>query len=258
MYKFLCYPLLGLAWLSAPTAQAFVVSSFGADADSYIQSHTPTSNFGSLSQSLLKNTGSGNFLRKSYLRFDFSSLTSEPIVGATLTLQFLETNVGTTFGGNANFELYGLTNDALDGWLENTVTWNNAPANNTGNNDFIGADTTLLDTFSLVGKGVGTTVSLNSAGLVAFLANNLASGNSIATFLLRRTTGDATGNYAHGFATRNNSNASLRPDLTITQQDPTPPAPAPGVVILMLTGLLGLAWNKHRSSSPRFRSGLAG
>lgn len=250
-----------LLFVAASAQASLVITDLAADADSYIQQHTPTTNFGNASIAVMK--GQSSFNRKSYLRVDLSSLPdlgTDPITAATLTLNFVESGIGSSIGtGDFTFEVFGLDNDSQDNWVETSINWNNAPANDTVAPalGFLPADTTSLGTFDVTGKGIGAQ-TFSSTGLTNFLEAN-RTGNQTATLLIRRVTlGTASVNYAHAFATRNTANAE---SLQITQlhDDGPGPVPSPGVLSLLMAGLLGLGWKyrKHGKSSAHSSSGKA-
>ena len=82
--------------------------------------------------------------------------------------------------------------------METGITWNNAPENN-GTGGGFDSDTTLLGTFSLTGKGVGT-VMFSSAAFDTFM--NGVDGQT--TLMIARDT-VAPPDYVHAFASKENS-----------------------------------------------------
>lgn len=179
-----------------------------SNADSYVQRNNPDTNYGTGTQLVVKNgDGTDAFDRKAYVQFDLSSLTA-PITSANFSLTGVASNVGGTLSGNPTFtfNVYGLQTGNQN-WGETSITWNNAPANNPLS-DFE-PDTTaapLLGTFSVVGRGIGTTYSVSSPSLASFLETR-RNDSSIraATFIIGRATassGNTNGTYAHAFNSR--------------------------------------------------------
>jgi len=106
-------------------------TSIGDGADSYIStwSGERDKNFGDAENLYLKNdAGTGFVNRKAYIRFDLSDIAAS-VLDAQLSLSFFEDTASS--GGNRFFNVYGLI-DGHNGenWDENSITWNNAHANN--------------------------------------------------------------------------------------------------------------------------------
>ena len=161
---------------SAAAAIINIDTGFGQGADSYISSYRgeEDTNFGSEDTFYLKNDlGTGFVNRKGYLRFDLGSA-NETIIDATLTLSFVEDTHSTT--ATWGFNVYGL----IDGhpgeeWLENSISWNNAPANNiSSGGSLIPDQAVMLGGFTIDTSvlSAGDLVSFGSIDLVNFLLND--------------------------------------------------------------------------------------
>ena len=89
---------------------------FTATADTYVQSTTPSTNYGTSVQVVVDNSP----VRRSFLRFTVSGLTA-PITGAKLRIHTINGNNGSDSGGTWR-SMTGTT------WSETGTTWNNQPA----------------------------------------------------------------------------------------------------------------------------------
>lgn len=223
---------------SISTATATMIT---AGKDAYIQSGAANANinFGSAILDQIKRQDGSAFTRKSYFGFDLSGLPAAPIATATFNLNFVDSRLGSTAANLVyGFELFGLTNQALDGWGESTITWNNAPANQ-ANNLLNAAMVTSLGTFNLTGKGLGV-YNFSSQALVDFLNSDT---NDLATLILLRTTNQPNGhNYVHAIASREHG-AVAGASLAITA------VPEPSTLLLVGAGLASLGIIHRRRKS---------
>lgn len=119
----------------------------------------------------------GNYARKTYLSFDLSSL-SDVTVDAASSLSLGFVSLSGPASGLVTLYVYGIT-DSTATFDESTITWNNAPKNDTEHyTNFSSSGVTLLGTITVDSNAVvsGTTVSLSGSALASFL--NWALGNS--------------------------------------------------------------------------------
>ena len=172
---------------------------------------------------LVKRSMADKHHRVAYLGFDLSDVPQEHIISAELTLTILPSGFG--FGADlpdAVFSIYGITNDDLDSWTEQTLGWDNAPAiNNVA--DILTEDVRHLGTFT-VPQGVSSGhVTLQTPELTVFLENE---ANQFATLMLvRETKSTPLGSLVHAFASRRHPTAAP-PTLRLIRKSPGRVVPA--------------------------------
>ena len=182
---------------------------------------------------VLKDSGTGTTTRKGYLRFDLSSI-AFPITDATLQLTLSRRD-----GGPYTVEVFGLTDESLDGWLgedETTLKWTNAPANDTTDNDFTSAASYFGSFGVATTDTVGTLFSFTDPDLTAFLA---ADTNNQASILLRRVGGNSSHNLS--FASTESTSYAY-PALVLN----VVPEPSTLAMLLGLAGVSLLGWMRRR------------
>lgn len=211
-----------------------------AHADAFVQANAATTNFGSDAELLAKNQGA-SFSRKSYIRFDVSGVDFET---GTAELRLMQPDPIRDFGGNANnldysFRVFGLNDgDAGENWLEAGINWNNAPANDGSNGDSVLGNATLLDTFSLTGRGVdGGEILLDSDAIADFIN---ADSDGLVTFILTRIDPQTSDSVVHIFNSRETGAGST---LTLIA---APTIPEPATASLLAFGIAGLIRRRRR------------
>ncbi|EAQ81575.1 DNRLRE domain-containing protein [Blastopirellula marina] len=156
--------------------------------DSYVQQNQPDSSFGASPFLQVGDIAGGN-ASKAYLGFDVSSVGH--VGEATLSLTFL-TSTQPQGPGSASYEfaVFGIDEGESD-WSSNTLTWNNAPANDlSSGSGVLSSAATSLGTFSTVGgTGIGqitgsalaTFLNADTDGFVSFIVVRLTSSTSVGT-----------------------------------------------------------------------------
>ncbi|MEY4925783.1 MAG: hypothetical protein RI894_219, partial [Bacteroidota bacterium] len=185
--------------------------------DAMIHEAVPTTNYGT-TQSLRASRHtygglglSGFFTTKVLYKFDLSTIPASAIItGATLTLR---TCPACTSGGeDHHYDLGGGTgnssvlNTVTSTWSEGAVTWNTAPS--------IGGTTVSVPSF-----GNGSTAPL--VATVNSLMPIMGGSSVTVSFMLSLADNSS---YYHGinFASRENTDAAIRPELCVTYVMPQP------------------------------------
>ena len=150
--------LLGATWVVA--APFDITTADGNGADTWIQQISPNASLGA-QDNMIAWTNAGSY--KIYVRFDLSAITGS-LACARLTCTTIDGQFkpGTT--------VWGLNDgDAGESWGELTTTWDNAPANDTGDaTNFLGS-ATYLGVFGNINNVAGGTGDFSSDGLKDFL-----------------------------------------------------------------------------------------
>ena len=93
-----------------------------AQADTYVQSSTPTSNYGTATGMLVKPSVNGSPDRVGYLRFDLSALAGKTVTSATLTTESVISD-GATSPSTVRIDVHSATG----AWTETGMTYPNRP-----------------------------------------------------------------------------------------------------------------------------------
>jgi hypothetical protein len=203
----------GLVLVLTATAPAVVPT-----ADTYIRGAANGDlNHGTATSVVVKNNNGGANDRKIYIRYEIAGGASEASIEFTVTTN--NEGGGGTTPQTFTVEVFGLAESLDHTWVENEITWNNAPANNTSNHDFT-EDATMLGSFVVDQLPAGATVTFSDPNLADFI--NSDSDNQI-TLLLRRTTGNGSHNLA--FASKENTSYPppiLTMKIATQASDPNP------------------------------------
>jgi hypothetical protein len=156
-----------------------------------------------------------NFDRKSYLRFDLSSISPHTISNASLHLNAAPSGLGfASLTIDSSFAVYGITDDLSDS-LPTDATWDEAPASTSSGGSVDTRAAQLLGRF-VIPQGVQEgPFSVQSTELVDYLSRDQ---NQIATLVLVcETRSVKASSLVFGFAASNNASLSpptLRLELT--------------------------------------------
>ncbi len=177
-----------------------------------------------------------NNIRKSWLKFDLTGQNVDFSQSGTVTL----TLAGSP-SANFNLSLYALdyTGVTAPTWTESTLTWNNAPGNDTGGSgirELESDETTLLGTTSLItsGTAAGSSYQFNISDLSTFLQSD----NTITVIAISDQSNTSP---SFTFASSEHATEAWRPTLTFTQI-PEPSAAA----LIIVSGFVGVALRRRR------------
>lgn len=252
------YSLISGALLFACASQASVITTAtGSGADATVRSGThANSNFGNATVASVKNDSTPNatdFNRKTYLRFDLSTITELPSA-TSASLKLTLNNGGDNFSYNVFGLIDGTTGEVFtEGAGEtgvsgatppNPITWNNAPANDTtagggtydtGTSTGGGVNnalTVFLGTFSTSGVAAGSSINFSTPELVSFLN---ADTNDFATLIITRSGNANTATVVDFRSKENAAGSASYPTLTVLIPEP---ATASVLLLNMMGGLM--------------------
>lgn len=214
-----------LTWALGAGHAAVLVQT--ADADTYVRDgFAADQNFGS--ETVLKaKARTAEYHRRTLIRFDLS--------GAAISFDEAVFSITqTATHANQQIRVFGLA-DGLDGWDENTLTFNSATS--LGLLDESAA--TDLGTIDFSFGNNGERLSLSNLALTSFLQDGIG-GDGLVTFLITST---QTSNFENAvFASRESS--LLGPELSFTSADEVP---VPAAAFLFAPWVLLIA--RHRMFS---------
>jgi hypothetical protein len=188
-YSYTVKAVDGVGLTSNPSNTATVTTpdpasilTFTPTSDTYVQSDTPTTNYGSSTQFVVDNSP----VRNTYLKFNVSGVGTRTVLSAKLRIYCVDpSSVGGVF--------YRVADTT---WNEGTINWNNAPASDTSSLATLGAVT------------AGNWYEVNVTSLV----------NKDGTFSFKMTSSSADGAY---FSSKEGT-AGFAPQLVVTTSGPTP------------------------------------
>ena len=169
--------------VTVTTPDAASILTFTSTADTYVQSDTPMTSYGSATQFTIGNSPT----RNAYLKFNVSGLGPRTVVSARLRLYSLEAaSVGGTFSAVPNGT-----------WDENSLNWNTAPA----------ANASRLATLGNVSAEKWYEVNVTS----------LVAGDGIYSLKLSSTSSDSA-----SYLSKEGATPGFAPQLIVTAREPTP------------------------------------
>ncbi len=173
---------------------------------------------------------------KSWIKFDLGDLDVDNLESATLTVASNRTK-----DGNHHFDVSYVNDDCLDniGWDERSITWNNAPGNDTADlGDLDTTKTTFLTTINFTDVVAGdqftidvlATLQADTDGIVQFVFHNSKNLQDLAT---------------HDHAT-----VAWRPFIDATEIHKGATDPIPDGTVSVETNLAALSWTNPDPNDP--------
>jgi lysophospholipase L1-like esterase len=223
---------LTAALMTAQAAPTIITTGQGRGADLNIRGGDVHhgNNFGDHNVIRVRNTADLGNARKTYLRFDLATLPSpaQKATGAALALQIAPAEGHSPPDKIWTFNVSGLK-DGIPGenWSERTVSWDNAPANDTVSPLDLTDDAAPLGTFTITGTGIaGKSVSFSSPQLLKFLQGD--TNGKVTLIITRQEAGEGPDNdVMHIFASKENANYAP-PSLAVAfNEEALPVAGAP-------------------------------
>ncbi len=143
--------------------------------------------------------------RRGFLTFDLSGIDARVVTEVQLMLDPEPSGLGfSAMVADAIFAVYGVTDEALDGWREATLGWEAAMA--PLSDDWPpNARVRRLAEFALPRGGSGNPLTIRSTALAEFIRSDT---NGLATFVLVRETGESDpSGLVHAFASKEHPSA---------------------------------------------------
>lgn len=168
--------------LEMDVATTVATTAEGNGADARIHKGSPDTLYGTDGYCCVTEGASSG--RKGYMKFDLGDV-SDVVTSATVRLWL---NGETFTVSDYTVKVYGLNNgDAGENWDETTITWNNAPQNDTTDSNDLLSNTTYLGSFNVTnGTPNGTEFNFSSDALATFIK---ADTDNNATLILTHADG---------------------------------------------------------------------
>lgn len=231
---------------TSPADVYALLDGISALADATVKGGAPAVNFATepiLVVSGLSALGTTATTAKTYLKFDVSGLPALKSATLRLAITGLPNLSMTGFSYTASLRMLP---DVNDGWAENSLTWNNAPLNNTSGNG-LQAGTILVSTLSITPATIPSLGGVIGLDAGATSINNNKGINNLVTYVLNSTTPTA------GIEIASREHPSLPPpSLEVTYTSPLPIRPSFLTVTEGTGNSLDLAWLDNATGETGF------
>ncbi|MCM8529814.1 MAG: DNRLRE domain-containing protein [Lentisphaeraceae bacterium] len=161
---------------------------------------------------MLKNS-TCDYARKAYLKFNLKNFDPKSIKKVSFNINMLDSKVGfASYVKDATFDIYGISNEALDNWKPKELNWKNAPGTVNNPGKMNPQETQLLGSFFMP-QGIYTgAYEVSSKELLSFIKSD--TNKQITIVIVRRTAETERSGLAHAFASSKNTKV-LPPRLII-------------------------------------------
>ncbi|GAA4436726.1 FecR domain-containing protein [Bremerella cremea] len=191
----------------APRPQVQVTTATGGGKDQWIiRDDELRYGPGDLLMIKLAKEGFSGFDRKIYLQFDLTAIDLTQVSEATFDITAAPTGIGyASRMPDATFAVYVLTDDQLDDWQPEMLTWENAPANVDAGNQLAAEAARLVGQFTIPRGQKQGTFRIDSNDLAETIRSD--TDGRVTIVLVPQTREAISGALVHGFA------GSLHPTL---------------------------------------------
>lgn len=183
---------------------------------SIISDHAGTHLYPHLLQA--KHSLDGSYSRKFYLNFDLSKLTNKDFSKASLRINQVKSPYGfASFVPDCEFRVYALKDESQELWNPDTLTWQNAPANNLKSGSLLHKkDSILVGSFTIPKGQQQGVIEIDSEKLTQLIKQD--TNNTLTLVIARKTREARIEGLVHTFAGNNTQNAAP-PQLILTTEE---------------------------------------
>lgn len=183
---------------------------------SIINTHADTHLYPNLLQA--KHSIDGRYSRKFYLKFDLTRLTKKDFHKVDLKLSQVRSPYGmASFVPDCEFLVYALNEEALELWDPASISWDNAPANQTNSGSLIHKEQAkIIGAFSIPRGQQEGICYLKSPALAELIKSD--TNGTLTLVVTRKTKESHFGGLVHSFASNTTQNAAP-PQLIFTLKE---------------------------------------
>jgi hypothetical protein len=196
----------------------FVISTADGKGDhaTIINTHADTHLFPNLLQA--KHSIDDRYSRKFYLKFDLTNLTEKDFHKVDLKLSQVRSPYGmASFVPDCEFSVYALVEEAIEPWDPATISWDNAPANETSSGYLMQKNqATVIGSFTVPRGQQEGTCYIKSATLAEIIKSD--TNGTLTLIVTRKTKETSFGGLVHSFAS-NTTQTAAPPQLIFTLKE---------------------------------------